>query len=243
MKLNTLRSISLSAIAVTTVALAPTSAHALDASTKTTPTSNDSERLSTIIAKGDQEISRRLATLNTLTAKVSAATRLSASDKTYLTNEVNTEVSGLTSLKTKLDAETTLADARTDAQAIFDGYRVYALIVPKIGLVRTADSEQVTDTKLTALATKLQARLTAAQANHKTVDDLQAKLTDMTNQVASAQTTAASIETKVLSLQPTDYNSDHALLSGDRDQLATAHTANQAAIADAKAIVQGLKNL
>lgn len=208
-----------------------------DSTTKSTATTEVAQRLANVIAKGDQEIARRQATLTTLSAKINAATHLSDSSKASLNSQVNTEAAGLTALKTKLDSETTLDGAHADAKAILDGYRVYALIVPKIALIRTADSEQATAARLTSLAAKLQTRIT--EANKST--DLQATLDHMIAQANTAATTASTVEAKVINLQPTDYNSDHTILSGYRDQLKTARTALQASITDAKTIVAALK--
>ena len=104
------------------------------AATAGTLTATQQQALQNIINKGNQEIGRRLDALNTLSSKISTITKLSASDQSYLTTEVNTEISGLTSLKTQLDADTTLTAAHTDAQSIITEYRVYALVLPK-GLV------------------------------------------------------------------------------------------------------------
>jgi hypothetical protein len=209
----------------------------------TTLTPAQQQHLQTIITKGDQEITRRLATLNTLTGKINAATRLTASDKSTLSGEVAATVSGLTTLKTTLDAETTLSAAHTDVQSIYSEYRVYALVAPKVSLIKVADDEQIVEGKLTTLSQKLQARITTEQQASKDVTALQADLSDMTSKTTAAQSISSSIESKVITLQPTDYNSDHALLSGDRDQLKTAHTDNQAAYADAKTIVAALKTM
>lgn len=200
-------------------------------------------RLSDIKTKGDQEITRRLTSLNTLSAKITAATKLTASDKTTLTNEVSSTISGLTDLKTQLDNETTLSGAKTDAQAIYSQYRVYALVAPKIGLIKVADDQQVTETRLIALSQKLQARITADQQAQKDVTSLQNQLTDLNTKVAAAQAISTKVESSVIGLQPTDYNSDHAVLSGYNDQLKTARGDDQAAITDAKNIIAGLKAL
>lgn len=210
---------------------------------QSTTSANEQTRLQNIISKGDQEIARRLASLATLTTKINAATRLTASDKTTLTNEVNDTISGLNTLKTKLDSETTIAAARADAQDIYTEYRVYALVAPKIGLVKVADDQQVVEQKLSTLIQKLQSRITSAQSNGKDVTALQNALNDMTTKVNAAQSVSNSIESKVISLQPTDYNSDHAILSGDSAQLKTAHADNEASYQDAKQIVAGLKAL
>lgn len=209
----------------------------------TVKTTTEQTRVTAIISAGDREIGRRLTTLGSLPSKIAGATHLTASDKSMLTAQVSSEQSGLTTLKTKLDAETTLAGAKVDAQSIFSDYRVYALVVPKVQLVKVADDQQVVEVKLTDLAGKLQTRLTAAKNGGKDVTALQTQLDDMTAKAQAATAISSSIEAKVINLQPSDYNSDHALLSGDRDQLKTAHGDNQAAIGDAKAIVAALKKL
>ena len=210
----------------------------------TTAQSTDPQtRITAIKTKGDSEINRRLTSLSSLQSKINGATKLTANDKAYLSSEVNSEINGLTSLKTKLDGDTTLADARTDAKTIFTGYRVYALVVPKVSLIKTADDQQVVEDKLTALAQKLQTRLDAAKSSGKNTTALQAKLNDMRTQISNAHDISSAIEAKVLVLQPSDYNSDHALLSGDSAQLKAAHSNNVAARNDAKAIIDGLKSL
>ena len=206
-------------------------------------TNTDSQRLATVKARGDAEISRRLTTLNALSTKISDTAKLTTADKTALENEVAKEISSLTALRTKLDAETVLADAFTDAKSIVIDYRVYALIVPKINLVRTADDQQVVESKLTDLATKLQARIQSAQTAGKNIASLQAQLDDLQAKVHAAQSISMNVEASVVVLQPTDYDNDHTILSGYRDQLKTAHSDNQAAVTDAKAIVSALKNL
>lgn len=215
----------------------------VNAQAGTSLTATQQQRLQTIISKGDQEIMRRLTMLNTLTSKINAATKLTASDKATLSNEVDTTISGLTSLKTTLDTETSLTAARADVQNIYTEYRVYALVAPKIALVKVADDQQVVEAKLTALAQKLQTRITTLQQAGKDVTSLQSSLTDMNNKIAAAQAVSSQIQAKVINLQPTDYNSDHAILSGDRDQLKTAHEDNQAAYNDAKTIIAALKTM
>lgn len=214
------------------------------ASTNTSGTSTtNTQTLQKVISRGDAEITRRLGTLNTLTSKINAATKLSASDKATLTAEVSSTISGLDTLKTQLDSETTLAAAKTDVSNMYSEYRVYALVAPKVGLVKVADDQQVAESKLSALATKLQTRITADQNAGKDVTALQSDLTDMTTKTSAAQTISSNIESSVINLQPSDYNSNHSVLEGDKTQLQTAHADNEAAYTDAKNIVSGLKSL
>lgn len=212
-------------------------------STSSTTSTTDQQRLQIVIAKGDQEIERRLTTLDSLTSKINAATKLSSSDKATLSNEVDSTVSGLNALKTQLDAETSLSGARSDVQNIYDEYRVYALVAPKINLIKVADDQQVVEGKLSALAQKLQIRITSAQQAGKSVSNLQSELSDMTSKTQAAQQISSNIETVVINLQPSDYNSNHTILTGDNAQLKTAHQDNVAAVTDAKNIIGLLKSL
>jgi len=206
-----------------------------------TTTDTTQTRLDAIKTKGSQEIDRRLAKLNTLGTKIAAATKISATDKTALTTQVTTEITGLTMLKTTLNAQTTLAAAKTDAQSIISGYRVYALIVPKVYLIKVADDQQVNEAKIAALIPKLQTALTNAKNIGKNVATLQTQLDDATSKQQAAQTISSTIETKVVTLQPSDYNSDHAILSGDRDQLVMARANLKTAVDDMAAVRDGLK--
>ncbi len=205
--------------------------------------SADQARIQRIIIRGNAEISRRLGTLQNLSAKVTGATKLTDSDKASLTAEVSNETNGLTALKTKLDADTTVADARTDAQAIISDYRVYVLVVPKINLIKAADDQQVAESKLSALVPKLQSRINSAKMAGKNVSSLQSGLNDMSTQLTNAQPISSGVETSVIGLQPSDFNTDHAVLSGYRDKLKTAQTDVKAAVSDATSIVNALKNL
>lgn len=204
---------------------------------------DNSQRLNLIKTRAATEIDRRVNRLHQLGNVISGATRLSDADKTTLSTEVNNEVSGLTSLKVQIQGDTDLDSARIDAQSIFNEYRVYALIVPKVWAVRVADDQQAVESKLNILSGKLQTRINRAHDSGKDVTTLQNQLNDMIAQTQAAQKISAAVEQKVLPLQPTDYNNDHTILSDYRDQLKTAHADNKAALADAKVIVQGVKGL
>lgn len=206
-------------------------------------TAAQQSRLTAIQTKGDQEIARRLTSLNKLTDKINSAGKLTATSKTSLVSEVNSTIDGLNTQKSTLDTATTLTDAKTAAQQILTDYRVYALVVPKVHLVKLSDDIQAVSAKLTTLSTRLQARIDAAKTAGKAVATLQTQLDDMKAKITDANTIASGIETGVIGLQPTDYNSNHQVLAGDMAKLKTARTDNIAAFTDAKNIVTALKSL
>jgi hypothetical protein len=235
MKYRLLRSLSLT--------LALSAGLALSLAPAVRAASNSPQGLNLTKSRAASEIDRRLNRLHQLSAVISGASRLSASDKAVLSSEVDSQVTGLTGLKTQIQSDTDLDSARIDAQSIFSEYRVYALVLPKVWLVRVADDQQAVEAKLNTMSGKLQTRLNEAQSKGKDVETLQNQLNDMIAQTQSAQKLSSAVEPKVLPLQPTDYANDHTILSGYRDQLKTAHNDNKAALADAKTVVQGLKGL
>jgi hypothetical protein len=219
------------------------------ASTGTLTQQQKQQHLTNIINKGNTEITRRLDSLNSLLTRIGSAKNLSSSDLSYLQDEVNTEISGLSALKTTLDncaTVTPLANAITvcagpAAQSIINDYRVYALVLPKVRLVVMADDQIVIETNLSSLAQKLQSRITNDQTAGKAVTSLQSELNTMTADISAAQAISSNIESTVLPFQPSDYNTDHSLLVGYASQLQTARTDLQTAATTAKTIITGLQ--
>jgi hypothetical protein len=196
-----------------------------------------------IKSKGDQAIERRIATLDNLTTKINAATKLTVSVKSNLIDEVSSTNSGLTSLKAQLNSETTISAAIVDAKNIYSEYRVYALVAPRVGLISIANDQQVAQGKLDALAQKLQTSITAEQKAGKNVATIQGQLSNMQTKTSAAQTISDNAESSLVTLQPSDYNTNHAILSGYNAQLKNAHSDDQTAIADAKNIVSTIKTM
>jgi hypothetical protein len=197
-------------------------------------------RLQRIISQGNLEIERRIVTLNTLSSKINSATKLTSSDAATLKNTVSGDLTTLNTLKTQLDSDTTVTAAITDAESIITNYRVYVLVVPQVDLVKAADDQQVAEGKLSSLATKLQSRIDEEQQKGVSVTTMESALTDLNSKDAAAQTISSNIETTVISLVPSDYNTNHSVLSGDRNQLVNAQTDIKTAEADAQTIITQL---
>lgn len=222
---------------VNAISQPPTTATASPSPLSTTQATH----LANLKSHGTTEIERRLSNLNAALTKVSATTKLTAADKTALTNQINSEISSLTALKTKLTADTDLVTARTDVQSIVNDYRVYVLLLPKTRMVASADRFTEVETQLTTLASKLQAKVDADKTAGQDVSTIQKTLDDLKAKVADAQEKSTSVIAPLLALQPTDYNQNHAVLVNYRNSLQAAHTDVMAARDDAKTVIQELK--
>jgi hypothetical protein len=64
----------------------------------------------------------------------------------------------------------------------------------------------------------------------------------MTSEISSAQSISGLVETKVLALQPSDYNSNKQVLLTYYGQLKTAHNDNMTAYSDAKTMLTSLES-
>lgn len=215
---------------------------AITTATSTTSTATQA-KLQTIINVGNGEITRRLTTLNNLTTGINAAKYLTSSDKSSLLSELMTESGDLTSLQTKLDSETTVTAATTDDVSVITEYRVYVLVVPKVYIIISADDQQAAEAVLTTTANNFQSAITAAKNNGKDVTSLESELTALNSEISAAQAISSNMESSVIGLQPTDYNTDHSLLTGDYTKLQTAQSDNLASVNDANQMLTNLQDL
>jgi hypothetical protein len=207
----------------------------------TAPTETDAQKITNLQTKGTAEIQRRINNLNTSLTGLAASTKLSAGDKTALTAEVQAELTGLIALKSKLASDTTLAECVTDVQNIFNDYRVYALLLPKIRMITVTDRFTAVEAELTTLQPLLQTAIDTQNAAGKSTTAMQATLDDLHTKTAAAGALTSIVDAPLIALQPTDYDSNHAVLETYRTSLGTALADIQAASSDAKTLAAELK--
>ena len=204
--------------------------------------------LPTLIAKADTAITARIADLNKLNARVQAMKNESGAEKANISTQVQTNITGLTTLKAKIDADTDVTVARTDAATIFSTFRIYALVVPQGDILAAADRVTTINGLMTTLGTKMQARITADQAAGKDVSALTSAMTDMNAKIADAGTQSQTAQSGVINLVPDQGNktteaSNHAALLAARTNIKTSTADLKAARQDVKTILAGLKTL
>jgi hypothetical protein len=182
-------------------------------------------------------IDGRLATLHALSTAVNAAQHLSAGHKSTLSSLIQTDESGLTTLKTKVSAETTVAGVRADDQSMVNDYRVYLLVAPKVRLTIAADLESTAVGQLNTTADKLAAAIAAAKAAGKDTAQAEADLADMRTQTGAAGTAIAGKADALLAVSAgPDATAIKNQVSPVRDAVRTARTDLRKALTDAKAI-------
>src|SRR5476651_1263294 len=103
--------------------------------TTATKSADQSQKLVSLHSQSDTEITNRLDSLNSALTRINSLVKLSSDQKNTYITEINTDISGLTSLKTKCDSDTDLATLRSDYRTIFTQYRVYAEFLPQTNLL------------------------------------------------------------------------------------------------------------
>jgi len=191
-------------------------------------------------AKADQEITERIGSLNSLGTRVQAMVHLTADEKSAIAGTISSDISSLTALQTKIDADAT-SSLKADIQSITKGERIYMVVEPQILILAAADRAASIGDMFTAFVTKITARL--ATTPNATASSL---LTDLQAKVADAQTQAAAAISETASLQPDNgvasvQTSNTAALKDARSKIKTALSDLKVAYQDAMKIVKALR--
>jgi len=235
------------AAASVTPAMAQTDASSTASSTRGAARVTAQEtRIAKAKMHADQELDRRVASLNALAARVNDMKRITDAQKSSLTMSINDQVTVLATLKAKIDADTDVAALRTDIQSITKSYRIYALILPQASLVAAADRAMTVASSMSALSGKLQSRISTLQASGTDVTALQAAYADFNLKIADANTQANAAVTEVVSLKPdngdkTVMAANIAALKDARKKVQVAQQDFVAARKDAETIVKGIR--
>lgn len=207
---------------------------------------SDADKLAVIIKRSDDAITKRIDDLNALNTRVQGLKNVSDTEKQSISASVQANISGLTSLKAKIDADTDASTAMTDAKSITGSYRIYMLVVPQGHIAAAADRVATIVNMMTSLQVKVQARLDAEKAAGKDVSVAQGQMAVLTAAVADAGAKGQSAQGSVANLKPdqgdkTVQASNTAALKSARADIKTATGDLETARKTLKSIVGSLK--
>jgi len=191
----------------------------------------------------DTAVARRLTSLALVKADLDATPSVASGDRATLDVQIDTTRTGLSALKATFDADTTLAKVRADCGRVVSDYRVDALLIPRVELVRAAGRVQAAAATLKHLAGLLQAQVDAAKGRNKDVTSAQGYLTDLGLKADAATGAAAGIPSAVLPLNAAGYPANRPVLVAARASVDSAHGALTGAIAGAGSAITALKAL
>jgi len=209
--------------------------------------STTAARIAAAQQRAGTEIANRITALNNLASRIESMTKLSDSEKSSISSDLQSEVTNLSSLQGTINTDVSTTSLKTDMQSITKAYRVYALVVPQGSIAAAADRVNTLVTSFTTIAGKLQTRITAASAGND-VSSITSALTDLSAKVSDAGTQASAATSEVANLQPdngdaTILASNTAALKDARAKLQTATQDLETARTDANTIVKALQAL
>lgn len=176
--------------------------------------------LQTIIKRADTLITNRLTALNKLSTRIQNDSKLSASEKSSLSSDIQTEINGLTAQKTKIDADTDATTARADAKQIITNYYVFAVFEPKVRLLITINNLQTTTANIQAIVPQLQNLINTYKTQGKDVTQMQNLLNDISSQLQTISTTLTTDATTVQNVSVTSNTTAKATFVQVRQDLA-----------------------
>lgn len=160
-----------------------------------------------IITAGNMLITNRQSALNTLSSKVSTdlnAHKLTADQAGALQTDIATNRTGLGNLKSKLDAETTARAARQDVSAIFQQFRIYAVVLPRDYRRIQMDIEINAKNLMQGVASKIKEAIGGAPTSERA--RLNALFSDYQKQVAAAESQLDIAQHDFPALTPENFN-------------------------------------
>jgi hypothetical protein len=184
--------------------------------------SQSAQRLSKFKESANKFIDERIAVLNKLISRINSEARLTSTDKSSILADLNTAVTGLQNLKTKIASDTDVTTIKADIKSIFDSFKVFAVTMPKAEGLAAAAKMRATVTKLQSSGDKIKALLDKAQAAGKDTTAMQALYTDYLAKVALAKTNIEAARVKFLAMTVSDQVGSRALFEDGKKLLKTA---------------------
>jgi hypothetical protein len=197
--------------------------------------------ISRLKTRADAEITRRINALSSLVTKINAMTRLTSDQKTTFSTGIQGQVTSLTDLKTKIDADTDLATLRTDVQSIVKSYRIFVVYMPQVNIMSVADRILAIIGDMNTISTKLQTRIDTAKAAGKDTTAMASLMTDHAAKLTDATTQATNALSAVVPLTPDGYPGNKTTLESARTMLQNSRTDLKTAMSDATQMRQLLK--
>lgn len=174
--------------------------------------------LDNLIKRANQAIDHRVDELNRLSARIQNDNRLSASEKSTLSANIQTNITGLTNLKAKIDADTDISVARTDAKQI-TSFKIFAVVGPQTRLLIVIDNLSALTIRLQGLTPKIQNLINNLKSQGKDVSNLQPLLDDINSQLQTISTKLAQDKSTVLGVTATTSD-PHSVFVSVRQDLA-----------------------
>jgi hypothetical protein len=169
-------------------------------------------------SKLEAELAARQSQLATLTTEVSSSTTLTTADSATLSASLSTETTNINDLIGKVPSDTTVAELRVDAQAMFKDNRVFVVMSPQVKLTIAADTVNAKAGTILANGPTITADL-AARVADKGYARAEARFAYSTAKATVAQSSMTSVSAEVLAQTPSGWPGNAHVFVGAKLQI------------------------
>jgi hypothetical protein len=210
-------------------------------------TARTAARMTAAEQKGLAAVDKRITDLGTLVTRVQSLKNVSDSQKTNIVTTVQNLSANLAALQMKIQEDTSSSTLRDDLTSITGSYRIYALVMPEVRIIASADRIVTVSGMINILATKVSARLSQA-GTVPNLSALTADMADVSAKIADAMTQAQAAVAEVTPLTPdqgdkTKMAANTAALKDARSKISAAETDIKAAYKDISTVLAAVKKI
>lgn len=185
-------------------------------------------------------ISDRIGSLQKLSARISG-NKLTPDQKSALIGDISGTITGLQALQTKIGGDTDVATIKTDVRSIFESYRVYEVLMPKVEGLMAVDRLSGVVTKLQAAGTKVKGLIDKAAAKGVNTTQMSSFYNDFLTQISNAQTQISTASGDFNAMKVSDPTGARTLFQSGKQALAAAKADLINAHKDLQSIIPLLK--
>lgn len=204
-------------------------------------TAAQERQLANLKQKATVEIDRRLVVLNNQLTTVTNNPRIAADQKSQLTGEIQPIITKLTTLKTKIQAETDLVTLRADVATIKESYAEYGFTSVQSPILTTADQVLALSQTMATISARIQANLNEASPSATDKADFEKSLSSINTKLTGINTQVESVKTTVVALDPEAFPGNRSQLQSARNRLVVAITDLKTVRRDLQAVYQDTK--
>lgn len=190
--------------------------------------------------RAEKEINRRIESLNKLITKINDFKKLSETQKSSLTTQIQAEITSLQALLVKIQEDTDIDTLKEDIKSIVSSYRIYALFIPKIQIITAADRLLYISDKMSSQAALLETKIDQSATSGNNVSELNILLADMNTKIVDAKNHAQSAIDAVTPLTPEGFPGNKSILQSARQMVVSSLHDLNTARQDARKILVGL---
>lgn len=217
--------------------------------TSTKSEARDESKKERVKTTADKMLDQRIESLNKLKERLTQMKNLSDTDQAALNTVINNVINDLNNVRTNIETATSTESAKEARESITKKYRVYALLMPQLNIIASADRITTMVSMMNIVTAKLESRLSSASTTSSlSITDLNTAnkaLVEVKTKLADAQNNAQSAVTQVSGLIPDDgdkaiADSNLKSLKEARSKLKTAQSSLVTAKKNAESVMKVL---